>query len=105
MSMIPVLCVLALLAAGAQAAPQIAPPGKGAPKTATITGRITDAATGQPIRLARVRIALDSRTERIEFTSRTAADGRYSVDGVPAGRYVVTVSKTRYVQLQHGQRL
>lgn len=105
MSVIPLLCVFVVLAIGAQAAPEVAAPGKGEPKTATIHGRVTDVATGQPIRMARVRIALDSRTERIEFTARTADDGRYSVDDVPAGRYVVTVSKARYVQLQHGQRL
>jgi len=94
--MIRVLCVLGLLAAGAQAEPQEKSPG------ATIRGRVTDAATGQPIRMARVPIALDSRTERIEFTARTADDGRYGVEDVPAGRYIVTVSKARYVQLQHG---
>jgi protocatechuate 3,4-dioxygenase beta subunit len=105
MSMIQVLCIVVVLASGAQAARQDGAQAKGPPKPATITGRITDAATGQPIRMARVRIALDSRTERIEFTSRTEDDGRYSVDDVPAGRYVVTVSKARYVQLQHGQRL
>lgn len=100
--MIPVLCVLIALVA---APPQQSPPQPEVrPKPAGLHGRVTDAHTGKPIRLARVRVALDSRAERVEFAIRTADDGEYRVDDIPPGRYLVTVSKARYVTLQHGQR-
>ncbi len=100
--MIPVLCVLVALAVAPP--PQSPPQPEGRLKPATLHGRVTDAHTGKPIRLARVRVAFDSRSERLEFAIRTADDGRYRVEDIPPGRYLVTVSKARYVTLQHGQR-
>ena len=76
------------------------------PPPATVRGRVTDAATGRPVRMARVVLAPSERSARTpERYSRTAEDGTYEFRGVPAGRFTMTASKARYVTLQYGQKL
>jgi len=76
------------------------------PPPATVRGRVTDAATGRPVRMARVVLAPSERSTRApERYSRTAEDGSYEFKAVPAGRFVLTASKARYVTLQYGQKL
>jgi len=94
------LCLLALVASPTGIAQS-----QEKPKPAALYGRVTDAVTGKPVRMARLRLALDSRTERVEYRARTDDDGRYRVDDVRAGRYFITATKPRYVTLQYGQRL
>lgn len=92
------LCAIVLLTAPGQTA-------KGTRELATLHGRVTDAATAKPIAMARVRIALESRTERVEYRLQTDEDGRYRIAELTAGRYTVTASKARYVTVAYGQRL
>ena len=76
------------------------------PPPATVRGRVTDAATGRPVRTARVVLAPSERTTRSsERVTRTAEDGTYEFRAIPPGRFVLTASKTGYVTLQFGQRL
>lgn len=60
-------------------------PGPGAPRR-TITGQVTDDATGDPIEGAYVRIPGHSSAVS-NYTDRTDADGRYEIDDILAGRY------------------
>jgi len=70
--------------------------------TARIRGRVVAADTGAPLRRAQVQaVAADAQARR---TTTTDADGRYEFTDLPAGRFVVSVSKTGYVTLQYGQR-
>jgi hypothetical protein len=57
-------------------------------KTGSITGTVTDAATGQPVAGARVSVPRLSAT--------TASNGSYTISGLPAGSYRVTVSDYGY---------
>jgi carboxypeptidase family protein len=76
------------------------------PPPADVRGRVTDAATGRPIRMARVVLAPSERSARSpERYSRTADDGTYEFRAVPPGRFTLTASKARYVTLQYGQQL
>ena len=87
-----------------EATPQ-QPPEK-PPAPATLRGRVTDAATGRPIRMARVALAPSERGARSsERITRTAEDGTYEFRAVPSGRFTLTASKARYITLQHGQKL
>jgi TonB-linked SusC/RagA family outer membrane protein len=57
----------------------------------TITGRVTDASTGEPLQGAQVAV-VDTR-----FTALTATDGSYTMTGVPAGMHRVRASRIGYV--------
>lgn len=96
--MIPLFCAIVLLAAPGQAAQPASEP-------ATLHGRVTDTSTGKPIPMARIRISLEARGQRVEYRLRTDEDGRYRIAELSAGRYAVTASKARYVTLAYGQRL
>ncbi|RMH39691.1 MAG: carboxypeptidase regulatory-like domain-containing protein [Deltaproteobacteria bacterium] len=73
---------------------------------AVVGGRVTSAHTGEPI--AGAWVAIDEKsldggalgrpgTSPEPMTARTGADGRWSIRGVPAGRYAVTASAPGYV--------
>ena len=56
----------------------------------TISGRVTDAASGQPLAGASVQVVGTTHA------TRTAADGRFSLTGVPDGAQRVRVSLVGY---------
>ena len=69
--------------------------------TASITGKITTADTGAPIRGAEVRLSSDGRYSRLGTTN---GDGRFELRDLPAGVYRLSVSRTGFITLQFGQR-
>jgi len=69
--------------------------------TASITGKVTTADTGAPIRGAEVRLSSDGRYSRLGTTN---GDGRFALRDLPAGVYRLTVSRTGFITLQFGQR-
>ncbi len=69
--------------------------------TAAISGRVTVAETGLPIRRAQVRVtAPEAHGSR---NAMTDAEGRFTVDKLPAGRYTVMYTKAGFVQSQYGE--
>jgi len=64
-----------------------------------IAGMITSTATGQPIAGARVTVINDLAAEAVAIlpcpirVTNTAADGTYTVRGLPEGAYAVTIEK------------
>jgi protocatechuate 3,4-dioxygenase beta subunit len=71
--------------------------------TAVISGRITDADTGMPVR--RASIQLGQRNARGEPRAATTDDqGRFEIRELPAGDYFVNVRKAGYASLAFGQR-
>jgi hypothetical protein len=82
-------------AQGGQA--QVTPP-KG---TAILRGHVFDAQNGRPLRRALVRsMAPDARTNS---STMTDDQGAYEFRELPAGHYLLIVSKTNYVSAQYGQ--
>ena len=73
-----------------------------AAETATISGRVVDASTGQPLKRARVTAA--SRDVRGRTGAQTDDTGRFMLVDVPVGRYTLSVSKPGYITLGYGQR-
>jgi Carboxypeptidase regulatory-like domain len=70
--------------------------------TARLRGRVVAAQTGAPLRRAQVQgFAAEGQVRR---TTTTDADGRYEFADLPAGRFIVSVTKAGYVTLQYGQR-
>jgi hypothetical protein len=84
----------------------LAPQATDKPPSASIRGRVTDEATGRPVRMARIALVPSPRARAApERFTRTADDGTYQFRELPAGRFTLTVSKPRYVTLEHGQKL
>ena len=69
--------------------------------TARIRGRILAADTGRPVGRAQVTLSGSPAEPRRTLTD---ADGRYEFNGLPAGSFSVSASKTGYGNLQYGQR-
>jgi Carboxypeptidase regulatory-like domain len=69
--------------------------------TARIRGHVFAADTGAPLRRAQVRIG--SQEMRDTRVTTTDAKGAYELKDLPAGRYLINVSKGSYVNLAYGQ--
>jgi hypothetical protein len=69
--------------------------------TARMSGRVTAADTGRPLRRALVR-AMAPETPEPRSVS-TDVDGHWELRGLPAARYTLSVSKGGYVTLAYGQ--
>ena len=102
-----VICLAMATVAAAQPRPRRPPrdvgPQAEAPEgTAVISGRVLAADTGRPVKRAYVRAtAAELRGGRGALTD---AEGRYTLDGLPAGRYTIRASKIGFVTVAFGQR-
>jgi protocatechuate 3,4-dioxygenase beta subunit len=91
--------VLGLVCGDAQAQVQVEPAATG---TGVVSGRVTVASSGTPLRQAQVMLnATDAPVRR---TTTTDGEGRYRIADLPAGRYFLTANKAGYVPGQYGQR-
>lgn len=71
--------------------------------TASITGAVVVAGTGQPARKARVTLSgAELRGSRRAVTDEF---GRFAFAGLPAGRYSLAASKPGHVSVSYGQRV
>jgi serine/threonine-protein kinase len=68
-------------------APTISSGATGLVRGGAISGRVTDAATGQPI--ADVYIQVGHVDKELSYSAGTDSQGQYTVDGVAPGRYTV----------------
>jgi hypothetical protein len=93
--LVPVLGICAQLAAYAQAAPAQPRPQAPAPTASgpyRIAGRVVNGVTGEPVSRATVA-ALAEEDRQIVRSTQSDADGRFSLDRMPAGKYPLTASK------------
>jgi hypothetical protein len=84
-------------------APQQAPPRDAAQAagSAVVRGRVTAAATGQP--LHRVRVTLNTSNPNSP-TTVTDTRGMFELTNVPPGKYSLTARRAGYLTMQYGQR-
>jgi hypothetical protein len=71
--------------------------------TGRVSGVVTAAESGRPIRRATVRLAGGGPALGMT-TGSTDAEGRYEFTNVAAGRYTVIASRTGFVQTSYGQK-
>ena len=69
-------------------------------RTGTIHGRITSAASGQP--LHRVRVTLNGAVQNPP-SAVSDARGEFEITDVPAGSYTLTATRAGYLTIQYGQ--
>jgi len=88
--------------AQAPAAPAVKPTGTG-----VIEGTVLKAATGEPLRGARVELMLNSREAMMEGAGHedvTDETGKFSFTELAAGTYSLSVSRAGYVTQNYGER-
>ena len=78
-----------------QVGPAGPPPNQPPVEKFTVTGTVVDAVTGEPIRKAQVQIFANQRR-----TTFSDGDGRFQLDGIPAGSYSVVAQKPGYLNQQ-----
>ncbi len=72
-----------------------APPNPPSAEKFTLTGTVVDSVTGEPIRKALVQIYASQR--RMTFSGD---DGRFQLEGIPAGSYMIAAQKPGYFSQQ-----
>lgn len=72
--------------------------------TGVISGRVTAAATGVPLRQAQLMLMALDQPQSIRRSTTSDREGRYRFADLPAGRYLLVVNKGGYVSLQYGQK-
>ena len=72
--------------------------------TSAISGRVTAAASGSPLRQAQLMLMALDQPQPIRRSTTSDAEGRYRFADLPAGRYLLVVNKGGYVSLQYGQK-
>jgi hypothetical protein len=69
--------------------------------TASVSGTVTAADSGAPVRGAEVRLSSDSSYNRLATSN---GDGHFELRDLPAGEYRLTVSRAGFTSVQFGQR-
>lgn len=72
--------------------------------TAVVSGRVTAAASGAPLRQAQLLLMTLDQPQNVRRSTTSDAEGRYRFADLPAGRYILVVNKGGYVSLQYGQK-
>ena len=95
------------VAAQTPALPVQTPPRDGAPApaagTASISGRVVQLETDQPVRRVQITARGSDASSQV-YSAITDTEGRFELTKVAAGRYQLAAAKAGYVTLQHGQR-
>jgi hypothetical protein len=100
---VPILATAIVLAAALPATAQTASPAD--VKPGSISGRITAAETGKPLRRARVTLmSAAESTGAPPITANTNAAGYFEAKNVPPGSYYVAAVRAGYLNVQYGQR-
>ena len=75
------------------------------PSGTTIQGTVLQAPGGQPIRKANLQFTARDAQSRNQYSSVTDAEGRFKIDDVKPGRYIVGVDHPGFVQAPGSNRL
>ena len=99
-----VLALSLAAAAAALAQPQPPTPATG---NASVSGVVTNSATGAPVPRARVGVTLPGNIGRQDFGTGavTDAEGKFTIEGLPAGRFLLNVDRVGFAAPASGNRL
>lgn len=102
-----VLVLLVKVTVGTAVSAQVRPPKVAKPTgTGVIAGKVSKAATGEPLRGARVALHAQGAEEGGYEGSEvvTNESGEFAFSGLAAGAYALFVERTGYVKQQYGER-
>ena len=96
------LAIVAMASAGAAGAQIVAPPrdrpnASASAGTATVSGRVVDAQTGNPIARARVRLEWSGSNGPPRASVTTDRSGRFVFTRLPSGSFMLTVEKSTFL--------
>jgi Carboxypeptidase regulatory-like domain len=77
---------------------------KRAPFTASITGSVVRAGTGEPVSRARILLTRVEGKLSDSITAIAGDDGKFTIRNIPPGAYRVFSDKVDYVRAEYGQR-
>jgi len=69
----------------------------------TVSGIVLAAVTNEPLKKARVAVEKEGDNPSAPYVAITGADGRFSISGIPAGRYDMYVERQGYVRKSYGE--
>ncbi|MGJ5818717.1 carboxypeptidase regulatory-like domain-containing protein [Paludibaculum fermentans] len=72
-------------------------------RNSSISGQVVNATTAAPLNRATVEIVLEGRPD-VRGMAPTSADGAFLLRALPAGRYLINVSKPGYADTGYGAR-
>lgn len=96
-SRLPVRCAACLVAAALAWVLALSAWSQGSPRPAPslfrIAGRVVNSSTGEPVARATISALSGQDNNRPAASAQSDADGRFSIDHLPAGKYPLTASK------------
>src|SRR5271157_1231654 len=93
-----------ILAAAAAALAQAQPPAPAA-GNGSVSGEVTNSATGAPLPRARVAVVVFGNTGAQTFGTVTNGEGKFTIGGLPPGRLILNVDRVGFVAPATGNRL
>src|SRR6516164_1684205 len=88
--------LLLLAAAAIVPAQQTAPP-RADEKPASVTGEVRNATSGMPVERAHISLRRYNNGGWDKYGALTNAEGKYTIAGIPAGTYQVTLDRVGFV--------
>ena len=73
--------------------------------TLSIRGKVLQEPGKQPIRKASVQLNERTGSSAVQYSAMTDSEGRFTIDDVQSGQYVVVVERTGFVQSNTCSRL
>ena len=100
--LVGVLVLSLAAAAAAVAQPQPPPPAAG---NGSVSGVVTNSATGAPLPRTSVALFVFGNTGAQNFGTVTDAEGKFSIGGLPPGQFIINVDHVGFVAPPAGNRL
>ncbi len=70
----------------------------------SIEGKVTNALTGEPVKKARISLDHMGRQDNASYSATTDAGGRFAIQDVDPGDYILSAERNGFARLRYGDR-